>query len=403
MVLQDPQTPVGRRSDGIVSHRGLETHRFPRAVLVNGYDLGGQLSPGSGEGQSSGTIDQQLLAIWSETEAGVQSTAGAAGPLADDRCARSRTQRRAWLAGSSPARPTRLQLGVGLTRSAPSSRHELLSVKQGPPLQHVVGGAADLVGEDGQSLPLSVLSLELLQEGLALGVLPEEQDGGLGEGPLQVDVADLLAPRPELLAGGLLRALDQAGVGGEVLDGGEALDVVDLVEDCQGEDLADAREGAEPVEGGGVVLTRVAGDVQLEVSDDPIVGVDEGEVGLDALADGGVGEGGGDAGAVGSIDEVAGGLGEVALVVGVLDVSEQLSALADEVESAAEQIASGAQFGRVRRRPGGSCRRAGGWRSSGRRCGRSWPCLHGWPSCRERGPGRRGSPRQSTGQRASTR
>src|SRR5438552_10071990 len=50
--------------DGIRSRRGLETHSFPRTVPLNGYVLqrlilGGQLSPGSGEGQRSETIERQ--------------------------------------------------------------------------------------------------------------------------------------------------------------------------------------------------------------------------------------------------------------------------------------------------------------------------------------------------------
>ena len=69
-----------------------------------------------------------------------------------------------------------------------------------------------------------------------------------------MDVADLLARGAVALAGGLLGALDQPGVGGEVLDAGEAVDVVDLVEDDEGEDLADAVDGAQEMEGVGIVV-----------------------------------------------------------------------------------------------------------------------------------------------------
>jgi hypothetical protein len=47
-------------------------------------------------------------------------------------------------------------------------------------------------------------------------------------------VADLGASRCVVLAGALAGALHEAGVGGELLDAGEAGDVVDLVQEFQG-------------------------------------------------------------------------------------------------------------------------------------------------------------------------
>jgi hypothetical protein len=78
------------------------------------------------------------------------------------------------------------------------------------------------------------------EPGLGVGVAAQEECGGFGEGPLEVSVADLSPAGAGALACGDLGAADEAGVGGEVLDGGEAGDVVDLVEDDEGEDLADA-------------------------------------------------------------------------------------------------------------------------------------------------------------------
>ena len=59
--------------------------------------------------------------------------------------------------------------------------------------QHVVSGTGQLVREDAQRLAFAVLALQALQVALACGVLAQEQQGGLGEGPLEVGVADLLA------------------------------------------------------------------------------------------------------------------------------------------------------------------------------------------------------------------
>ena len=96
----------------------------------------------------------------------------------------------------------RLELDVGLTRSAPSGRQELLHVEPGAPLQHEIGGAAELVGQDGQRLGAAVLASEFLKERLGLGVGAQEEDGGFGPGPLEMGVADLGAAGAEVLAGG---------------------------------------------------------------------------------------------------------------------------------------------------------------------------------------------------------
>lgn len=53
MVPADPKIRQGGVARGVDSSRGLETHRFPRAVPIKRYDLKrlslkGELSPGSG-------------------------------------------------------------------------------------------------------------------------------------------------------------------------------------------------------------------------------------------------------------------------------------------------------------------------------------------------------------------
>jgi len=83
-----------------------------------------------------------------------------------------------------------------------------------------VDGATELGRQDRQRLGLPMLAGEASQVGLAGGVVAKEQHGGLGEGPLELDVADLGAARAALLAGRAVITLDQPGVGEEVLDAG---------------------------------------------------------------------------------------------------------------------------------------------------------------------------------------
>jgi len=53
-----------------------------------------------------------------------------------------------------------------------------------------VDRAAELRGQDRERLGLAVATGQAAQMLLALGVLAQEEDGGLGEGPLQVDIPD---------------------------------------------------------------------------------------------------------------------------------------------------------------------------------------------------------------------
>src|SRR5262249_34326091 len=81
--------------------------------------------------------------------------------------------------------------------------------------------------------------------GLELVVLAFGDDSGFAKGPAQVGVAQLGAAQALDLAGAGHGTFDQAAVREEVFDGGEALDVAELVEDSQAQGLTDARDGLE--------------------------------------------------------------------------------------------------------------------------------------------------------------
>ncbi len=101
------------------------------------------------------------------------------------------------------------------------------------------------------------------------------------------------------------------------MDAFESFDVVDLVEDRQRQDLADAGNGAEPVKGLRVVLLGAANEMEFELGDDGVVELDQLEVDLEALARIGVGKPLGDAFSVGLVGDPPRRFLEVVLVVGV--------------------------------------------------------------------------------------
>jgi hypothetical protein len=190
--------------------------------------------------------------------------------------------------------------------------------------EQVVDGPAQACGEGAQGPRLAAFLLPACQPALGRLAGAQEQGGRLGEGPLEVGVADLVPSGAFLLAGRLVGAAHQPGVGQELAGGAEAADVVDLVEQDQGQDGADAGDRAQPLVGLRVVHLGRPRQVQLQGTDLLVVGADQGQVGLGAVAHGGVGEAGGHVQflAVGSVAELLGERRQVVLTVGVDQVGQ---------------------------------------------------------------------------------
>jgi len=215
-------------------------------------------------------------------------------------------------------------------------------------LEHEVGGAAELGGQDREGLALAVLATQSVDERVGRRIPLEEADGGLAEGPLEMGVADLGATGARALAGARVLALDETGVGGELLNAGKAPDGVDLVEDREAEDLADAGDRLKEPERVGVVASSLADEGSLETFDERLVMLAEEEIGFDGGLDRDVVEGLREPVAPGGgFETLALGLGDVVLVEGVLDVGEELGPLAPEEETAPEQVPGGAHAGRI--------------------------------------------------------
>src|SRR5262249_15896416 len=144
--------------------------------------------------------------------------------------------------------------------------------------EHVVDSPSQLGGEDAHRLGRPALLLLLLLPASGPLALPQNQTGRLPESPAQVRGAALLPPRALRLASRDVGTTDQAGVAEEVADVGKAADVVDLVEQHQGEDLADAGQRLQAVVALHVVDLGSARQVQLDIAEQLVVAVDQGEI-----------------------------------------------------------------------------------------------------------------------------
>src|SRR5215831_10738628 len=78
--------------------------------------------------------------------------------------------------------------------------------------QHLIDGPTQPCGQDAQGLGLAVFLLLPRQEALGLVALARQEAGGLGEGPLQMGVADLGSAAALDLARRCLQRPDQPGV-----------------------------------------------------------------------------------------------------------------------------------------------------------------------------------------------
>src|SRR5262245_48071536 len=92
------------------------------------------------------------------------------------------------------------------------------------------------------------------------------------------------------------------------------------------------------MEGVGVVDLGLMDERGLEVADDDLKVIDESEVGGEALTDAGVVEAFADPLPVGAVGDALARGRQVVLMVGVLDVGEELSALTDEVKPPAHEV-----------------------------------------------------------------
>jgi len=235
-----------------------------------------------------------------------------------------------------------LQLGVGLSRPLPALRtEELIHVKSLFPFEHVIDGSAQLMSENRECLGLAVFGCKLFHVSLSRRVPSQKEYRGFREGPLEVDIADLFTGSSVSFPCRLFGALDQPSIGDEVLNCREAVDVMDLVENDQGQDLSNPGHRAQAMKSVDVMNLGRLGDVELNLGEQPVVVIDQREVHLHGLTHARFVKAFGHSFAVGLIGDLLADLREVILAVGILDVGEKLGAFAHQVHTATKQVAGG--------------------------------------------------------------
>ena len=135
-----------------------------------------------------------------------------------------------------------------------------------------------------------------------------------------------------------MSALHQACVGDEITDLWEAVDVVDFVEDHQGEDFSDAGDGAKQVNGYRIMLWNECVDLSFDREDLRVKGVHECGIHPDGGTDHRIGETVFDTGAIRAAVDALFKRGQVVLSIGVLDVGLELCMMTGKVQPATKEI-----------------------------------------------------------------
>ena len=166
-------------------------------------------------------------------------------------------------------------------------RDEAFRIEDGFGLEHEIDGAGQLDGQHGVGLELIIQPGfeplgERAQEGIAFG-----NDGGFTKGPAPIRIAEFGPAQALDLAGTGDSAFDQAAIGEEIFDGGEAGNVPNLVEDGQAEIIADAGRGFQQGEVAAGGLFGQSQELFFEAGELVVVMADEGQIVLEGeLADG---------------------------------------------------------------------------------------------------------------------
>lgn len=218
-----------------------------------------------------------------------------------------------------------------------------------PPFPHILDRPGELRRQDRQGLALARFVLEAGQGLVARRMGAEPQDRRCGTGPRALGVAALRAGGARPLPGRFLGACDHAARGHASLDPWDAGEVMHRRPKHETQARAEARDGLEHGQGGGILRLGRLPHGQCQVPPQLVLLVEEGEVHLDAFLDGGIGQPLRAPRPRGLVRALVADLGQVVLAGSVRDMRPQLSAFPHARYPAPKQVA-GRPHGRGRAR-----------------------------------------------------
>jgi len=175
------------------------------------------------------------------------------------------------------------------------------------------------------------------------------QDGGCSKGPLQMGLADCGVCRAVPFPGGCPGTCDQAARGDNILAPGDAVDIMDVVEEHEAEHLADAGHGLPQRPGGGVRVSGGGDDGACDVAQQRIVGGEQRQSNCDTLLSGWSGTALGHPRAGRFVGDLFANGREVLLASGLLPGRQELGPFVRQRQAAPQHVTGGAPVGGIDR------------------------------------------------------
>ena len=210
-------------------------------------------------------------------------------------------------------------------------------------------GAGQLLGQDGQCLAFGMFVLQAGEGLLGCRMVSQTQDSRFRKGPREMGMADGGARRAVPLPSGCPGTCAQATRGDNILDSGEAVDIMDVVAQHAAENLATARHGWPQMEGVGVMVLGRVDEGAFPVAKPRVLVGDARPSTCDPLVDGWIGQARGTPLAVRlGGDLLAQGRQDIR-AVGMLDVWQELGPFGRQRQATPAQVTGGAYGGGIAR------------------------------------------------------
>jgi hypothetical protein len=215
--------------------------------------------------------------------------------------------------------------------------------------EHGIDRSRQLMRQDGQRFALAMLVVQAGQRLLPCRIMPEDQHGCVGKGPLEVRVAAFLARGAIACARGFPGTRDQAAVRDAILDAGAPVDIGAFVEQHEAEERADTGHGLSQIQGLRLVLRGGLQEGEVQSLEPLVIIGDARQVDCNGLLDRGIGKALGHAVTIGCVGDLCANLGEVGLTGRMLDMRQKRRAFTHQMGTAPQEVTGGAQRGRIDR------------------------------------------------------
>ena len=201
--------------------------------------------------------------------------------------------------------------------------------------------------QEREGCALAVLVFPSGPELLTDRMIPSEEDGGFGERPRAMGVAERGPRGSSAFPRGFLGTRDATTVRGTILPPWEAVDLMDVIEPHEAEDRADTGARVPQRQGLGLMVRGGCDEGQFDVTSQRIVIGEKGAIDCNTLVHCRISTTLGDPVTVGFVGHLFANGGHMILTIGMLHMGAECAACAGQGHAAAQEVAGGAPRGGI--------------------------------------------------------